>query len=105
MNANIGIKALNTRLLAEPNWGLKAGYLVLLIAASLALAAFLLLRATGSFAGIVLVQLAKPARYNETEDEVEVEGRTTVDAVPTFYDNNVVGAYHEDYDDRLTGYE
>ena len=103
MNANIWIKTLNTRLLAEPNWTLKAGYLVALIAASLALAAFLILRATVSFAGIVLVQLAKPARYNETEDEIEV--RTTVDAVPTFYDNNVVGVYHEDYDDRLTGYE
>ena len=103
MNANIWIKTLNTRLLAEPNWAFKAGYLVLLIAASLAMAASLILRVTVSFAGIVLVQLAKPARYNETEDEVE--GRATVDAVPTFYDNNVVGAYHEDYDERLTGYE
>ena len=59
MNANIWIKALNTRLLDEPNWVLKAGYLVLLIAASLALAAFLLLRATGSFVGYMVVQTAK----------------------------------------------
>ncbi len=59
MNANIWIKAINTRLLAEPNWALKAGYLVLLIAASLALAAFLVLRATGSFVGYMVVQTAK----------------------------------------------
>ncbi len=59
MNANIWIKMLNTRLLAEPNWALKAGYLVLLIAASLALAAFLILRVTVSFAGYMLVQTAK----------------------------------------------
>ena len=59
MNANIWIKALNTRLLAEPNWALKAVYLVLLIAATLALAAFLILRATGSFVGYMVVQTAK----------------------------------------------
>ncbi len=49
MNANIWIKTLNTRLLAEPNWALKAGYLVLLIAASLALAAFLILTKVFAF--------------------------------------------------------
>ena len=32
MNANTWIRALNTRLLAEPNWAIKAGYLAALIA-------------------------------------------------------------------------
>ena len=74
MNANIWIKALNTRLLAEPNWALKAGYLVLLIAATLALAAFLLLRATGSFVGYMVVQttqnaLTKSSKAEPVDDE------------------------------------
>ena len=74
MNANIWIKALNTRLLAEPNWALKAGYLVLLIAASLALAAFLVLRAIGSFVGYMVVQttqnaLTKSSKAEPVDDE------------------------------------
>lgn len=69
MNANIWIKTLNTRLLAEPNWALKAGYLVLLIAASLALAAFLLLRATGSFVGYMVVQTTQNALTESSKAE------------------------------------
>jgi len=104
MSVETWIKTLNARLLTEPNWTFKAGYLAALIAASLFLAAFLMLRVTFSFIGIVLAQLAKPARYNETEED-EHKDNATVAAIPTFYDNNVVGVYDDDYDDRLTGYE
>ena len=43
MNANIWIKALNTRLLAEPNWAIKAVYLVALIIVAGAFTACLIL--------------------------------------------------------------
>lgn len=59
MRAETWIKTLNARLLAEPNWAIKAGYLTTLIAASLALAGFLILRVTFSFLGNMLLQTAK----------------------------------------------
>ena len=77
MNANIWIKALNTRLLAEPNWALKAGYLALLIGASLALAAFLIIAKVFAFVLWFIPRFAKailhaslePSRPIDDEEE------------------------------------
>ncbi len=109
MRAETWIKTLNARLLTEPNWAIKVGYLTVLIAASLALAAFLIFRVTFSFVGSMVVQTAKnfsnASIPNSTVDQLEEEDEAIVDAMPTFFDDNVVGIYHKDYDDRLTGYK
>ena len=69
MSANTWIKTLNARLLTEPSWTFKAGYLAALIAASLLLAAFLMLRLTFSFVGFMVVQTAKNfARTRDSEE-------------------------------------
>ena len=69
MRAETWMKTLNARLLAEPNWAVKAGYLTVLIAASLALAAFLILRITFSFLGNMAMQTGKNFTCDRDADE------------------------------------
>ena len=51
MSANTWIKTLNVRLLAEPNWAIKAGYVTALVAVAGAFVAYLIL--TNIFAALV----------------------------------------------------